>query len=374
VSSIKKIITAPEAKMNISRRKKVTAALPAALLTLAAVGCGHEEPVRHLPEQTPLAARVAVAQASPWSEGLEVTAGVQPLRRANLSTLLMGHVDAVLRTEGDTVRRGETLARVESREVDARLAQAEAAVAAARAAEKNAALLKGRMERLFERQAASQKNVDDATMAFEAATANRRAAEEGVKAAEMYVTYSEVTAPFAGVIVQKLVEVGDTAAPGHPLFVLEDVSKVKIEAHVPESSVAELSLGQAVEVDVQGQLLQGKLTELLPSADPRSRTFTVRVLLDNPERELRSGMFARLLFSGEPAETLAIPSSAIVRQGPLTGLFVVDAEDHARLRWVTLGRTRAGQTEVLTGLRPGERFVVAPGEELTDGRPVEVQG
>ena len=95
-----------------------------------------------------------------------------------------------------------------------------------------------------------------------------------------------------------MIEVGDLAAPGIPLFVIENVSRVKIEAQVPESAAAGLATGDPVEVLVQGQTREARLSELLPAADPRSRTFTVRALLDNPDGRLRSGMFARLRLGG----------------------------------------------------------------------------
>ena len=234
-----------------------------------------------------------------------------------------------------------------------------------------------RMERLRSRQAASDKDLEDAEAGYEAAQANLDAAEEAVKVAEVYVDYSEVTAPFAGFVVEKRVEVGDMASPGMPLFVIDDASKVKIEAQVPESAAARLAVGDPVEIEFQGEYFRGELSEMLPAADPRSRTFTVRALLDNPEGRLRPGMFARLRLGGEAKPAVAVPASAIVRKGPLAGVFVAKGLDTERatagLRWITLGRTRDGSGEVLTGLTVGERYVVEPTSRLRDGQPIEVR-
>jgi RND family efflux transporter MFP subunit len=289
----------------------------------------------------------------------------------------MGRVDRVMVEEGDRVREGQALAHIESRDVAARLAQARAGVAAARAMERNAKSMRDRMERLHSRQAASDKDLEDAEAGYEAAQANLEAAEEAVKVAEVHLDYSEVTAPFAGVIVEKRVEIGDMASPGMPLFVIDDVSKVKIEAQVPESTASRLAIGDPVEIEFQGEYFRGELSEILPAADPRSRTFTVRALLDNPEGRLRPGMFARLRLGGEAKLAVAVPSSAIVRKGPLTGIFVADGVGTDRatagLRWITLGRTRDGSVEVLTGLTAGERYVVEPTSQLRDGQPIEVR-
>jgi len=229
------------------------------------------------------------------------------------------------------------------------------------------------MERLHARDAATQKNVDDAVAGYEAAVANLRAAEEGVKAAEVYLAYSEVTAPFDGVVADRMIEVGDLAAPGRPLFVVENVSRVKVEAQIPESAAAGLAVGDPVEVLVLGQTREARLGEILPGADPRSRTFTVRALLDNGDGLLRSGMFARLRLGGAEQTVIAVPETSIVRRGPLTGLFVAAEDGTARLRWVTLGRSRNGDVEVLTGLRAGESVLAQPSPELEDGYPVEVR-
>ncbi|HEU4401642.1 MAG TPA: efflux RND transporter periplasmic adaptor subunit [Candidatus Polarisedimenticolia bacterium] len=359
-----------------ARRRRIAAGAAAfAGLAAGLLACGGAAGTTGRDVAGPLRAKVDTAVEIPWSSRYEVTAGVLAFRRATLGTVLLGRVDEVLRREGDRVAAGEVLARVESRDVAARLAQAEAAVAAARALEENARLTQERMERLAARQAASQKSLEDAVSGHRAAAANLQAAEEGVKAARVYVAYSEVTAPWSGVVVEKRVEVGDTAAPGSPLFVLEDTSKVKVEATVPESALAGLRSGDAVEVSIDaagGVMRRGRLSEILPAADPGSRTFTVRAILKNQDGALRSGMFARLRLPGPGRTTLAVPATALVARGPLNGLYVLDASGVARLRWVTIGESRDDRVEVLTGLGAGERYVLSPPPGIEDGRAIEV--
>ncbi len=358
------------------RRRLALPALLLGVLMLAGASCaGGGERTRPV-ESPPVPAMVRAAEEIPWPRWLEVTAGLNPLRRAMPGTVLMGRVDRVYHHEGDHVGSGTVLARVESRDVAARLAQAEAGVEAARAMERNARLMKERMERLHAHQAASQKNLDDAVAGYDAAAASLRAAEEGVAAARVYVGYSEIVAPFDGVVVERRVEAGDMAAPGMPLFVVEDGSKMKVEAQVPESELKGLRVGDPVEVAIEADgagSREGELAEILPAADPRSRTFTVRVLVGNADGFLRSGMFARLRLRAEPGKAIALPDSALVRRGPLTGVFVVDGESTARLRWVTVGESRSGHSEILTGLDAGERFVVEPPAGLEDGRRIEVR-
>lgn len=358
------------------RHAAIVALSGAIMLTAVACGGGDHAPDRADTRPT-IQVQLGTAAAEDWATGTEVTASVLPLLRATPGTVLMGRVDQVMVEEGDRVRKGQGLAHIESRDVSARLAQARAGVAAARAMERNAKSMYDRMARLHSRKAASDKDLEDAEAGYEAAQANLEVANEAVKVAEVYVEYSEVTAPFAGVVLEKLVEVGDMASPGMPLFVIDDVSKVKIEAQVPESTAAGLAIGAPVEIEFQGEYFRGELSEVLPAADPRSRTFTVRALLDNLQGRLRPGMFARLRLGGEALPTVAVPATAIVHKGPLTGIFVADGSGGDRptagLRWITLGRTRDGSVEVLTGLSAGERYVVEPTSQLRDGQPIEVR-
>jgi len=337
-------------------------------------GCGRTPREARAEAAPPLRVAVETVEAAPSAAGLEATGSVEAARRASPGTILAGRVTKILKREGQRVRQHETLARVESGDVAARVAQAEAAVVSAQAAETNARLMRDRLGRLVAKQAASPKSLEDATTAHDAALANLHAADEGVRAARVMLSYGDVLAPFDGVIVKRLAEEGDTASPGVPLFVVEDTARMKVEAAIPESAAHGLASGAPVTVVVdgaQGPAREAALAEILPSADPATRTVVARVLLDNSDGALRPGMFARLRFAGEGPATLFVPAAAIVRRGPLTGVFVVDG-DVARLRWITLGDTRGRRVEAASGLDAGERVVADPSSELVDGRRIEI--
>jgi len=143
---------------------------------------------------------------------------------------------------------------------------------------------------------------------------------------------------------------------------------------IPGQTARGLAPGSAVAVVVDGTdgaSRDATLAEILPASDPATRTVTARVLLDNADGTLRPGMFARVRFPGDGAAIVVIPATAILRRGPLTGVFVVDG-NVAHLRWITLGGSRDGRVEAASGLAAGERIVTAPGEELADGRRVEI--
>ena len=347
------------------------------LAVAATLGChGGAEPGAKPEARAPIRAAVVPAASIAWPSGLEVTGTIEAARRALPGTSLLGRVVTVLHDAGDAVGAGAVLARIESAEVDARLAQAEAAVAAARAGETNAQGTRERLERLLAKEAATESAVDAAVAAHEAARAQRAAAEQAVAAARTWVAHADVRAPFAGVVTERRVEAGDTAMPGTPLFVVEDTARVKVEAQVAESHALGLARGDVVEVDVPAlgtSALRGSIDEVLPAANPGSRTFTVRVLLDNPARRLRSGLFARVRLPGAEESVTTVPETAVVRRGPLAGVFVVSSDGKARIRWVTLGARRDGACAVESGLAAGESVVVDPPADLLDGSPVEAR-
>jgi RND family efflux transporter MFP subunit len=347
------------------------AAVVLAALASAACRGAHERPSDTTTATLP--ATIAVAAEEPAGAIVMATATIEPLRRASPGTLLFGRVERVLRREGDAVRAGDTLALIDGRDAAARQVQAEAAVVAARAAEANARAMRERMERLVAREAASRKMLEDATLGHDTALAQVRAAEEGLVSAKVFSGHARVTSPFEGVVTRRNVEEGDLAAPGQPLFVIEDARRVKIEATVPESTAATLAAGDAVEVEAGGARRAGTIAEILPGADARSRTVTVRVVLDNAEGALRVGTFARVAFGAPGRAALAVPEGALLRRGPLAGVFVVDDGGVARLRWLSVGAVRDGRVEVLAGLVAGERYVVAPPAGMQDGSRVTAE-
>jgi RND family efflux transporter MFP subunit len=352
----------------LSRRQILPFLVPLALLP----GCrSHAE---RSPAAAPpvVVATEAIAAAPLAADAWEATGNVEAIRRASPGTILAGAVTAIVRREGDRVRRGDILARVESGDVAARVAQAEAAAVAARAAEENARRMRDRLERLVPKQAASPRSLEDAVAGHEAAMAGVRAADEGVRAARVLLGYGQVRAPFDGVVVERRVEEGDTASPGMPMFVVEDTSRVRVDVAVPASTAGRVAEGMPVTVLVDGTAgaaREARVHEILPAADPTSRTITARVVLDNGDGAVRPGQFARVR-SGDAVAAMDVAETAVMRRGSLAGVFVVET-GVARLRWIALGGSRDGRVEILSGLSSGEIVVVQPPSDLTDGRRVE---
>ncbi len=352
-----------------------------ALLALILAACGGGEPAETAAAPRDAGAvRVDVATAAVETVPVQTQASgsVQPIRRVMPGTKILGRIEAVPVREGDRVARGQLLAKLESRDLEAARAQAEAAVAMAGAQLENARVQHERMRDLHGRGSVTDKALEDATTGFQVARAAVAQAEANLAAARVHLGYAEVRSPLAGWVVDKRVEAGDMTSPGAPMFTVEDLSQVKIEVNVPETEVVGLAEGGQARVEVSGRRIEASVDRIAPAGDPASRTFSVQLLLDNPDGALRSGMFARVSFEHGERPVLRVPATAVVRRGQLEGLFVVSDDGEAgavaRLRWIKTGRT-AGQgdavhVEVLSGLDPGERYVVSPPPGLTDGAAI----
>ena len=180
-------------------------------------------------------------------------------------------------------------------------------------------------------------------------------------------------APFDGEVTAKMADAGALAAPGTPLLTLEREGGYRVDVVVPETYIRAVHTGQAVKVRIpaiQALDIDGTVDVIVPAGDQGSRTFVVQVGVPSMEA-LRSGMFARVPLTIGQQQMLRIPSSAVVRQGQLTGVFIVDDKNIAHFRLIRTGRQFTDQVEVISGITDGTRLVTAPPVQLTNGSAVE---
>lgn len=327
-------------------RRLVLAVAIAALLT----ACNsREEPVQ--PERTSAStalvqAVVTEAQTVQVPFRIEVTGQVTAVAQATLSSQIQSTVEELLVREGTVVKKGQTLVVLDSRDLREELARAQAEA-------ENARAHLARMKQLYGEDAVSKQEKENADRTFKVAEASRRAALTKV-------SYTVVTAPFDGVITEKKIEAGEIASPGQPLLKMEDPQRLRLEATVAEGDLQALSRGATIPVMIDAlgpKTLSGIVAQILPTGDPATHTFLVKVELP-PTSGLRTGMFGRMLVDKGTGQTLVVPRSAVIERGELTGLYVVGPDSLARLRWVKLGRTVGESIEILSGLTAGERLLV----------------
>jgi RND family efflux transporter MFP subunit len=184
--------------------------------------------------------------------------------------------------------------------------------------------------------------------------------------------YTEITAPFDGVVTRKLIEVGDLATPGKPLLEMENSSLLRFECQIPEALIDRVQMGAElpVAIDAAGAALTGKVSEIAPSASAGSRTFLVKLDLP-PAEKLRAGQFGRVSVPVRERPAVLVAEGAVVRRGQIESVFVIE-ESVARLRLVKTGRRHNGQVEVISGLSGGEKVASKDAHLLKDGAAVEV--
>jgi RND family efflux transporter MFP subunit len=346
----------------------------AAAGVIAAVGCGHEEPVTADAALRPITVTFAKVESIRESKPIEVRGVVQPARQADVSSRVSGPVIALRVAAGSEVTKGQTLLEIQPEVSDGQLAQARGALGQAEAALSLAEKNFQRYRSLHEERAASDLELDMARMQYEQARGAVEQAEGAVTAAAVVAGESTVKAPFAGRVIRTLIEVGDLAAPGRPLVRIESMENPQIWLTVRAADAGRVELGDELSIrfDARPDLgtVSGKVEEIVPSADPATHTQTVKVGLGSID--IPSGFSGRGLIEGDATERLAVPESAVHRRGGLELVVARGADGTARTRAVTTGpRMDGGRIEILSGLEAGEAVVTnAPGP-VADGTPLE---
>ncbi len=356
-----------------------------ALLLLAACG-GDIEPGR-TEAQAPTVQGLTLAKLAPTPlAGGEAYVGtVESPDRGVLAARIGGRVASLAAAEGDTVKAGELLVTLadntaadQARQAEAGLAGARGASAAAEARLNLAQSTFARYQKLLAGEAVTPQEFDRvaaelemARKGFEAAQAAVNGAAAARDAAQTAQGYTRVSAPYAGRVARRLVEEGSTVMPGTPLLVLDREGGWRVRADLPEALSGKVAPGDrfSVELPALGRTLNGTVAEVLPAADPKSRSFQIKLVLENGEG-LSSGLFARVRAAGGDQVALLVPAATVVTRGQLTAVYVVE-EGLLRYRLVKLGRRVGEQVEILSGLREGETLVVEGAARAKSGARVE---
>ncbi|WP_221930360.1 efflux RND transporter periplasmic adaptor subunit [Gracilimonas mengyeensis] len=314
-----------------------------------------------------------------------MSAGVQQFpgrvasdNEANLSTIVMGTVTSVPVKVGKQVNKGEVLVRIKDDQILAQKSQLEANMVQAKANLENTEKNYNRIKNLYAEESATSKEMDDISTMYEIAKANMEALEARLHELNEMLAYTTIRAPFDGIVARKFVSEGDMAAPGHPLVAVADPSSMKITANVPEQWIEDIKEGEKVWVNVESASLESlpaTLTAVSEAGDPMSRQFAIEAKLDESAgtEGLKTGMFAQIAIQVDGSNALFIPKKALVERGQLTGIYTLNDEDKAMLRWVRTGESYADSVEVISGLKDGEQFVADATTSIRQGQQLQTQ-
>ncbi len=336
-------------------------------LGLLVLGCGQTEASLEGPPSPPsppaekeVSVRSLVLEGRDVEDRASLPADIFPFRRALLAAEVAGAVEATLVNDGDRVRSGQSLVRIDTRSLEQALRQAEA-VHRQRQAQFQ------RAEALLERKSITQQQFLDALT-------NRDVAVARLESSQLDLERSQIKAPWSGQVAWRKVEVGDYVSPGQGVLELLEVRRLKVRAPAPSADVPFLRPGVPVEIRVDafpGRIFRAKVTRLGAELDAAARTLDLEVEIDNAGGELKPGMFARLELSRRTLKgAILVPLVSLVDLEDRRVAYVVE-EGRARRRELSLGPVIGQEVVVEEGLAIGDRVIVDGQLRVSPGQKVE---
>ncbi len=308
---------------------------------------------------------------------LPVTGTLMALTTATVKAKVAGELIEVTVREGQPVRQGQLLARIDQTEVQARVAARSADMAAARAqlqlAEKNRLTQKALLERNF----ISQNAFDTTQSGYDVAVARLRAAEADLVSARKTLGDSTLYAPFSGIVSERHAQPGERVPLDAKVISVVDLSVLSLEASVPAAAISQVRVGQPVEFRVDGfgeRRFTGRIDRINPSTAAGSRSISIYAILDNKDGLLRGGLFAQGELTVERIENVVtVPATAVREEVGRTFVYAID-NGVVRKKPVRIGQADStGTLQVLSGISAGERIVKTNLGQLRDQSPVLVR-
>lgn len=336
--------------------RKPIPAVATILTALLLAACGKEAAPAPAEHRAITGTRVAVIDTV-IVDAYEAAGTAEPMRLATLSTKLMGTVNSVSVQEGDRVATGQTLVRLDARDLDARRAQVEAGMAEASAVLRDATVQAARMRALYADSAATRAQLDQAETGLARAEAAVASAKGMAAELAANASYAMVRAPFAGVVTHRFVDPGSFASPGAPLITVEDASTLRITVTAAPDAVRGLRRGAKVGAVIGDTAVPAIVEGIVPGG---ANLYAVNALVPNSKGRFLSGSAATLALPRGTRHAILVPAAAVIRQGDLTGVRTAKGSESS-LRWVKLGRPVGNAVEVFSGLAAGDTVLVAGG-------------
>ena len=370
----------PAARARVARGTRIALVVVAILL---AIGAGRTIVGRmanakvldaNVAEASLTYVKTTVAKTNDAGQTLALPGSLQGVQQATLAARSAGYVKRWTKDIGSHVEKGELLAEIESPEVDQQLSQAQAARQQTAASLALAQSTVARWEALRRKDVVSQQELDERRSSASQAAANLAAAEANVQRLRQLQGFTRVTAPFAGVITRRNVDVGDLIdSSGRTLFVLTQMDPLRVYVNVPQSYAQLVRPGQQVVVtqaELRGRSFPGTVARTAASIDATTRTMQVEIALANKDGTLLPGAYVQVELPLASAKTLVVPTNVLLFRGEGSRVAVVDGNSRVHLKPVTLGRNLGESIEVLDGIGAGERLVVNPSDALAEGDTV----
>jgi RND family efflux transporter MFP subunit len=311
--------------------------------------------------QEPAAIETAAAEYRTIPREYRLDGVVEAVNQTTVSAQTQGQVEEILYDVNDFVEKGAVLVRLNDTEHRARVTQAAAELKSATAQLQQTKDEFERVKDLFARKLSSASAMDDATAKLKSAQARFEAATAGLEQAQEQLRYTEIRAPYSGIVTQRHVEVGETASPGQPVMTGISLEQLRVSVDVPQSVIPAVRGGKAVRVYLpDGETITADKITVFPFADLGSNTFKVRVELPEGTKKLFPGMLVKTGFVIGDKRELVVPKKAVVYRSEVTGVYVLNGDDRLHFRQIRIGRALKDGLVVLAGLDEGERVALDP--------------
>lgn len=340
-----------------------------AVAVTVAIGCGGEA----APTETPaMAVEAVTVQPTQFTLRYSGPASLEGWRVADLASELTGRISLLAKEQGESVRAGEVIGRIDAGVQNARSLEASARIADAEVAVRNAEENFARVRTLRAEGVAAQQELENALAARDRSSEQLAAARASAGAAGGEIGKTVIRAPFDGIVTVKGRELGEIVGNNSLIYRIEDLTALKAIVQVPEREIAGIAVGSPADLALaDGGRCTGVVTYVSPAADPLSRAVKVEVRIENPDRRLRSGLFADIGIVREiRAGALMAPRASVLKTGEERGIVYVVEGDTARKREVTLGVADDFLYEIVAGLKAGEAIATSGVSLLADGARV----
>jgi RND family efflux transporter MFP subunit len=340
--------------------------------------CGqNDDPNKALAPEKAIKVEVVKVENKKLHHYIKASGQLQAVNSANLSTRFMGFVKSLQAQTGDQVEKGQLLMTLNSKDLQAKRAQAAAGIAQAKSAYENASKDYDRFKNLYKKGSASEKELENMRSRFEMSEAGLEAAKNMMAEVESQFEYLNIKAPFKGTIVNVFLKEGDLAKPGYPLLSIEALDIMEAQLMISENDINKIQEGQKAIVNIKSidRNIEAKVSEVSRSAKNTGGQYLVKLSMKKVDSSILPGMFINASIesnSSEDDQQILIPEESLVENGQLKGVYTLSEDGKAILRWLRTGNKADKKIEVLSGLREGDQLIISSESRLYNGATVSL--
>jgi membrane fusion protein, multidrug efflux system len=366
--------------MHILQKKKVVFLGLSVLIILVVVMIKQrgKEALNEVKEDTGIPVKVADVETADVRERILVSGDIRPWAEVTIYPEVTGRVERIFVEEGQYIRKGDMVAQIDYEKTVLTVKQIESQLRSAEIKLESLQKDYERMKRLFEQKVVAEKTLDDTKTALESATYSADSLRSQMDLVRMRLKDAKITAPISGVISRKFIDEGEivtesSMTKSSPLVTIVDAEKVKVTVPVGEKEISRVKKGQRAEITLDAhpdKVFYGEVYNIFPVIDLQTRTAQVEILVSNPERSLKPGMFARTeIVINSRNNVLVIPVDSIIEGGDGKHVFVAEG-DRVRLRQIITGLEEGEKIEVVSGLEKGDLLVVEGQHTVKSGERI----